>query len=174
MRLLGVLLWSCIQIAATVVLGVALIWLGLQQAFGLKLYDVQTGSMRPSFCPGDALVVQGTTLARIGSGDIITYHSPKNPHELITHRVVRLWPEAGRLQTQGDALGVPDPAVPAHLLAGKVRAVVPGLGGVFDWTHSWPGLAATVYLPAAIIAASELIRLEQNYFRANYYRLNAA
>lgn len=162
------------QAVGGVVAVLAIGWLLAQQLFGLKLLNVQTGSMRPTFRQGDALVMQRTRREQLAPGIVVSYRSPRNPNELVTHRVVRVLPGARSFQTKGDALSVPDPAVNDSLLAGRVVAVLPGLGRLLGWMASWPGLIVCVYIPAAAIAVSELARLERHYQRKNSYRPDKA
>lgn len=159
------LLWAWLQIAGGAVAALAICWLLAQSAFHLRLLDVQTGSMVPSFRPGDALVMQRVSTAKIG--DVVSYRSPRNSNELVTHRVVKT--SAGNFQTKGDALTAPDPAVRSSLLAGKVIAVLPRMGRVLGWLQTWPGLVVCVYLPALAVAAEELIRLERRYRSQPYH-----
>jgi signal peptidase I len=164
MRLVRVL-WAWLQIAGGAVAVLAVCWLLAQSVFHLRLLNVQTGSMVPSFRPGDALVMQRVSTAKIG--DVVSYRSPRNRNELVTHRVVKT--SAGSFQTKGDALASPDPAVHTSLLAGRVVAVLPHMGRALSWIQSWPGLIACVYLPALAVAAEELIRLERRYRSQPYH-----
>jgi signal peptidase I len=169
MRILRIV-WIWLQIIGGVVALVAIAWLLMQWVFHLKLLSVQTGSMRPSFVPGDALVLQQTSLAP-SVGMVVSYRSSRNPNEVITHRVVRLLPAKNSFQTKGDALTVADPIVRDSLLVGRVTAVLPDMGHVLNWFRSWPGLIVCVYVPVAAVAASELYRLERQYNRLRLYQL---
>ena len=143
-------------------------WLGLQAVFRLQLLSVQTTSMRPTFDRGDMVVVQKTGIPSLGA--VITYKSPKNPRELISHRVIRIFPSQQSVQTKGDALSSPDPVITDRLIVGQVRLVLPHLGSVLGWLTSWPGLAVCVYLPATSLLWSELKRLERYYAKFRTYR----
>jgi signal peptidase len=164
--------WSWLQVVGGVVALVAVCWLTAQWAFHLHFLNVQTGSMRPTFQPGDALIMQQASMGAARVGDVVSYRSSRNPNELITHRVVRVYPETHSFQTQGDALDVADPRVQDSLLAGRVVAILPGMGRVLGWLQSWPGLVVCVYIPAAAIGISELRRFERHYHCAESYRLN--
>ncbi|HSX15260.1 MAG TPA: signal peptidase I [Candidatus Saccharimonadales bacterium] len=168
MRLLKAV-WLWLQVAGGAVAIVAVAWLAAQSVFHLHLLNVQTGSMRPAFRPGDALIMRRATATGIKVGDIVSYHSSRNPKELVTHRVVTL--RNGSFQTQGDALRAPDPTVRSSLLAGKITMVLPGMGRLLGWLQSLPGLVVCVYLPAAAIAVSELARFEKQFSSDRIYRL---
>ncbi|MEJ0073791.1 MAG: S26 family signal peptidase [Candidatus Saccharibacteria bacterium] len=160
--------WLWLQVAGGTLALIAVCWLAAQFAFHLKLLNVQTGSMRPAFRPGDALIMQaGREAPKVGR--IVSYHSSRNPKELVTHRVVKAG--SGSFQTKGDALTAPDPPVRDSLLAGRIIAVLPGMGRVLGWLTTLPGLIACVYIPAAVIAIQELIRLERRLARTPVYRL---
>jgi hypothetical protein len=102
---------------------------------------------------------------------IVSYKSARNPNELVTHRAVRVINGGESFQTKGDALTVADPTVRGSLLTGRVVAVLPGMGKLLDWLHSWPGLVICVYLPVTAITFQELYRLERHYFRSRLYQL---
>ncbi len=163
------LAWAWLQVAGGVLAGVALLWLAAQTVFHLRLLNVQTGSMRPTFRPHDALIMQRIQPAQLRPGMIVSYQSLRNPGELVTHRVVALTP--GGFQTKGDALNQLDPTVPDDRLVGQVAGVLPGLGRPLGWLRSWAGLVICVYIPAAAVILSELRRLEQHYARLRPYQL---
>jgi signal peptidase I len=110
--------WAWLQIAGGAVAAMAICWLAAQYAFHLRLLSVQTGSMRPSFHPHDALIMRRIT--------------------------------------------------PDQLRVGRVAVVLPRMGTPLDWLHTWPGLVACVYVPAAAIAISELRRMERSFARRCY------
>jgi signal peptidase I len=163
--------WLWLQVVGGAVTIAAVLWLGVQSLFHLRLLDVQTGSMRPSFVPGDALVMQSIGGEVLQPGMVVSYRSSRNPNELITHRVVRVLPATHSFQTKGDALTVADPVVRDSLLVGHITTVLPGMGRIFDLVRSWPGLILLVYLPVTAISIQELYRLERVYFRSRLYRL---
>ncbi len=163
-------IWLWLQLVGGALALAAISWLIAQATFHLRLLDVQTGSMRPTFRPGDALIMhRASGEPRVGV--VVSYKSTRNPNELITHRVVGISPKTGRFQTKGDRLSTADPPVRDSLLVGQVVAVLPNMGRVLSWLQSWPGLVVCVYAPAAAIAASELYRFERNYSK-RLYRLN--
>jgi len=163
--------WFWLQVSGAVVATLAVCWLTAQYAFHLKLLNVQTGSMRPTFNPGDALIMRQVSTTDLRIGMIASYHSTRNPNELVTHRVVGIFPEKQSFQTKGDRLSVPDPTVQDGLLVGRVVAVLPSMGRSLNWLRSWPGLVVCVYIPAALIGVGELYRLERVYVAQRIYHL---
>ncbi|HSX05645.1 MAG TPA: signal peptidase I [Candidatus Saccharimonadales bacterium] len=152
--------WLWLQVSGAVVAAVAVGWMSAQYAFHLKLLNVQTGSMRPTFSPGDALIMQHIAPTNLRVGMIVSYHSSRNPNELVTHRITAIFPEKQSFQTKGDRLGHPDPTVRDTLLVGRVVAILPDLGRPLNWLRTWPGLITSVYTPVVAIAISELYKLE--------------
>jgi signal peptidase len=163
------LIWSWLQIVGAAVALVAVLWLGVAYLFHLKLLNVQTGSMVPTFRPGDALIMQRLQPSKLKPGMIVSYKSSRNPNELITHRAVTIGSQG--FQTKGDAMHSPDPAVRNNLLVGRVVTVLPRMGRVLSWIQSLPGLIVCVYLPALAITIQELVRLERRYAKSHRYRL---
>jgi len=161
--------WHWLQLVAGIVATAAVAWLLTAFIFHLKLLNVQTGSMVPTFRPGDALVMQRLQPTDLRPGMIVSYKSAKNPNELVTHRVVAVSKTSFR--TKGDALHTADPTVRSSLLVGKVVLVLPHMGRVLSWVQTLPGLIVCVYLPAAAITIQELIRLERRYAKSHTYRL---
>lgn len=137
---------------------------------GDQLLSVQTGSMVPAFYPGDALVTRTVALSELRAGDIVAYRNPRNPKVIVSHRLIGINYQTGRLITHGDALQLQDVPFPAHLVVGKVAKTVPKLGLVLDFMHRPVGLIAVVYTPAAFILVGEARRLARQY-RRPYYQL---
>lgn len=163
------ILWIWAQVGGAVLATLAIMWLSAQWLFHLKILSVQTGSMRPSFSPGDALLLQRIQPSQLQHGTIVSYRSSRSPNELVTHRLVRVG--QGSFQTKGDALTIPDPVVRDSLLVGRVTAVLPGMGRLLNWLRSWPGLIAFVYVPVGMVVAGELYRLERYYRSRHIYQL---
>ncbi len=87
--------------------GVLVIWIGLQVAFGTQnpFYVVASGSMVPELQVYDVLVVQGhEPFDDIGIGDIIVFNRPSDHNKVIVHRVVSIINDDPKtVRTQGDA-----------------------------------------------------------------------
>ena len=130
---------------AIVVIGVAIVWLGLRFAFGTNnpFYVVSSGSMIPTLNINDVLIVRddavgnGSTnsFTSLKVGDIIVFHRPAGQDRVIVHRVAEIYNnfEGERIiRTKGDAnpSSIPgvDYPIRAQQYIGKVAYVIPGVG----------------------------------------------
>ena len=141
---------------------------------GWKALNVTTGSMRPNMPPGSLVFVHSVPESNLKVGDVVTYTSPRNLKETITHRITATTLIDGKVRgfiTKGDANEVPDPPVAAGQIVGKRVAFVPVLGKVFSWTRTIPGLIVLIYLPALLIIIEEIKRLSKYYKEQAPYRL---
>lgn len=119
--------------ASTVLALVTLLGFGILPRLGLyRTETVLSVSMRPTFAPGDVIVVTPEPAADVRAGQVISYRVPVGDHHVISHRIVKV--VSGGLHpvviTKGDANAVPDPWH-ARLLgptAWRYRATLPGLG----------------------------------------------
>jgi len=142
-----------------------LVWLHLS---GAKLLSVQTGSMVPTFKPGDALLIRQSPASQLKPGQIISYHNPRNPNLTITHRLISINPKTSWLTTAGDARRTADASFPPWLVTGRASLLLPGLGSCLDFLRSPLGLAIAVYLPTVSIILAEIKRLSHIYARPFY------
>ncbi len=117
-------------------IGVLVIWLGLQVAFGTQnpFYVVASGSMIPVLEVYDVLIVQGhEPFEDIEVGDIIVFDRPSDHNRVIVHRVVSIMEEDPKtIRTQGDANpgSIPgtDFPITEEEYIGKVAHVLPQVG----------------------------------------------
>jgi len=90
-----------------VAVGVLVIWIGLQVAFGTQnpFYVVASGSMIPKLEVYDVLIVQGhEPFEDIEIGDIIVFNRPSDHNRVIVHRVASILDEDPKtIRTKGDA-----------------------------------------------------------------------
>lgn len=116
--------------------GVLIIWIGLQVAFGTQnpFYVVASGSMVPVLQVYDVLIVQGhEPFEDIEVGDIIVFDRPSDHNRVIVHRVVSIMEEDPKvIRTQGDANAgsIPgtDYPITEEEYIGKVAYTVPQIG----------------------------------------------
>ena len=121
------LLWLVLLVA--VLLLVTLV--AVPRLIGATPYTVVSGSMAPTFPTGSVVVVRPIVLDAVQQGDVITFQLAPGRPQVVTHRVVGIDVVDGavRLQTQGDANRVPDPAtVREEQLRGRVAYHVPWVG----------------------------------------------
>ena len=94
--------------------------------FGYKGYIVTSGSMEPTFSPGDYIIVKQEDFSRLNEGDVITFTEDGT---IVTHRVKTI-AESG-VETQGDANGATDAAlVMADVYVGTLQGIIPAFGQV--------------------------------------------
>lgn len=128
-------------LAAVVAAGVALI--AVPKATDAKPLTVLSGSMVPTYDPGDVVVVRQTKARELEVGDVITFQPVSDDPQLTTHRVVSVsyGSEGVRYVTQGDANDTPDrePVAPAQV-QGEVWYAVPLVGYLSVWIATgWLG-----------------------------------
>jgi len=130
---------SAVKDIAIVVVGVAIVWLGLRFAFGTNnpFYVVSSGSMIPTLNVNDVLVVKGGTssFGNLKVGDIIVFNKPAGDDRVIVHRVAGIYNTTlgeSIIRTKGDANPGSIPGVDfpirVHDYIGKVAYVIPGVG----------------------------------------------
>ena len=121
-----------------VVIGIAIIWIGLRVAFGTEnpFYVVSSGSMIPNLNIFDVIVVQGNVpFDHLKIGDIIVFNRPNGHDKVIVHRVAEfLNKDPLVVRTKGDANpgsipGTDFPITKGDYI-GKVVYVIPQIGYV--------------------------------------------
>ena len=121
-----------------VAIGVIVIWIGLQVAFGTQnpFYVVASGSMIPVLQVYDVLIVQGhEPFEDIKVGDIIVFNRPSGHDRVIVHRVAAILNDDPKtIRTKGDANpgSIPgtDFPITKEEYIGKVAYVIPQVGYV--------------------------------------------
>ena len=121
-----------------VAIGVVVIWVGLQVAFGTQnpFYVVASGSMIPVLQVYDVLIVQGhEPFEDIQVGDIIVFNRPTGHDRVIVHRVVAIIDDEPKtIRTKGDAnpASIPgtDYPITKEEYIGKVAYTIPQIGYV--------------------------------------------
>ena len=118
--------------------GVLVIWIGLQVAFGTQnpFYVVASGSMIPVLQVYDVLIVQGhEPFEDIQIGDIIVFNRPSDHNRVIVHRVAAIINDDPKtIRTKGDAnpASIPgtDFPITKEEYIGKVAYTIPQVGYV--------------------------------------------
>jgi len=129
---------SIIKDVIIVALGVIIIWIGLQLAFGTEnpFYVVASGSMIPELQVYDVLVVQGhVPFEDIKIGDIIVFDRPTGHDRVIVHRVVSITddnPKTVRTKGDNNVASIPgtDFPITEKEYIGKVEYKIPQIGYV--------------------------------------------
>ena len=154
-RIAGRALGSALALAAIIVL---LALVALPKVMGGDSFTVLSGSMEPTFAPGDVVVAKGIAESEVCTdvsvGDIVTFFPKPNDPTLITHRVVGKTigsfddGTSCRLITQGDANSSADEPISPEQVRGVFMFGVPKLGWARQWvsenTMLVVGIAAAV------------------------------
>ena len=119
-------------------MGVIIIWIGLQLAFGTEnpFYVVASGSMIPELQVYDVLVVSGhVPFEDIKIGDIIVFDRPTGHDRVIVHRVVSITDDDPKtIRTKGDnnVASIPgtDFPITEKEYIGRVEYKIPQIGYV--------------------------------------------
>ncbi|MGH2554264.1 MAG: signal peptidase I [Actinomycetota bacterium] len=141
-------------IVATVIMG----GVTIASLLGFRVMIVTSGSMLPTFGPGDAVVVRPGGVSSIGAGDVITFRAP-GAHGMTTHRVisVRIIDGSRWFQTKGDANHTTDPnLVPADAVYGSQKLAFPKLGRFLYLALTPEGKLVLLGLPISFLAAQEI------------------
>jgi signal peptidase len=109
---------------------------------------VLSGSMRPTFSPGD--------MSAVRVGQVISYQVPTGARQVETHRVIRVLSGGAHpvVKTQGDANNAPDPwtAKLEGSTAWQLSAVVPKLGYLVNAQRSHALRVATIFIAPLLLA----------------------
>jgi signal peptidase len=146
--------------AQRALLALALIFfltLGVLPRLGLyRPVTVLSGSMRPTFSPGDMVIVTPEPVNAVRVGQVISYQVPTGVHQVETHRIVKILQGGAHpvIQTQGDANNWQDPwtAKLEGNTAWRMRAVIPHLGYVVNWLRSSTLQRAAILVAPALLA----------------------
>jgi signal peptidase len=153
----GVRSWlPAVGTGALLCAGLAILFLVVGPVLGLyHTRTVLSGSMRPTFDPGDVIVVTRLRAEGLRVGDVISFHAPVAPHQVETHRVAGILRPGHEpiVQTKGDANDSPDPWK-AQLHGGtlwRYRFRVPLLGyPLLLLREPWVRRACVLLLPALL------------------------
>lgn len=105
--------------------------------FGYSLFEVATGSMKPTIQIGDVVIVKITK--DVNENDIIVYI---DGDDIITHRLVEKC--ENNIVTRGDANNSEDKPIQENMIIGQVIKIVPQLG-------TWQNILSSPEVLALII-----------------------
>ena len=105
--------------------------------FGYSLFEVATGSMKPTIQIGDVVIVKITK--DVNENDIIVYI---DGDDIITHRLVEK--NENNIVTRGDANNSEDKPIQENMIIGQVIKIVPQLG-------TWQNILSSPEVLALII-----------------------
>jgi signal peptidase len=150
--------WVFLQRALLAVGLLMLLGLAILPRLGLyRPVTVLSGSMRPTYSPGDMIIDVPEPVSAVRVGQIISYQVPTGIHQVESHRVIKILSGGAHpvVQTQGDANNWPDPwtAKLEGSTAWREVAVLPHLGSVVN------ALRGNTIRIAAVLVAPALLAL---------------
>lgn len=108
---------------------------------GYRVYIVHTGSMVPTYKPGDVVIDKPLRTAP-AAGQVITFRHDASTPDVVTHRVVDVT-SAGLIHTKGDANATADVwNIKPTMVRGEVVRGVPRLGYLLVFLRQPAGLGA--------------------------------
>lgn len=122
-------LTGAFSVLVLAILALALALAVVPRAMGGEALTVLTGSMEPTYSPGDMVV--SVPRDSYAVGDVVTFQPVSNDPTLITHRIVAIQlggPEGTSYVTRGDANGANDEPIQAEQVMGEVVYHVPYVG----------------------------------------------
>lgn len=139
-----------------------------------KLMSVLSGSMKPTFSPGDAIIVKNIDTETLKAGDVISFYSGEY---LTTHRVKEVIKSNSQLQfkTQGDNNNVADlETVNANKIVGKYIFHIPLIGFILTYMKGPIGIALVWGLIIFIICSEIYKNSKQKKIKriSNIIRIN--
>ena len=128
-------------------------------ASGYEILMVTGESMRPTLNKGDLVIVEtgyrvGQVYATYWTGDIICFHKPHDPDELITHRAVETRRESNFsfLITKGDNNnGVDSWHISDNELVGKVVALNSPFAWIYVTSLMWIAVIAVFVIVSVVV-----------------------
>ena len=123
---------------------------------GYETMTVLSGSMQPTYGPGDVIVVSSEQASTVRAGQIISFHTPGGDHHVVSHRIATVVSGGGHpvVQTKGDANASADPWK-ARLDGDSVwrhRLTIPLVGWPLLWLRQPHVLLACLYGAPALLA----------------------
>lgn len=141
--------------AALCVLLLFNVWMLVQQnilkkdapeVFGVSQYIVTSGSMEPSFSPGDMILVKKQDSYKLG--DVVTFLDGQG--QTVTHRIVGA--VSGQFITKGDANNTEDAdLLPPERISGRLWTVLPGVGSAAMFLRSPMGILVLLAVGVLLI-----------------------
>ena len=116
---------------------------------GYRLYVVHTGSMSPTYKPGD-VVIDAPADGHYRAGEVLTFRHSAFSDDVVTHRVVQV--VAGGLHTKGDANRSADAwTIRPNQVQGHVVFSVRGLGYLAVYLKQPAGIASLATAAVAVL-----------------------
>jgi len=152
--------------ASALVAVAGLVGLGVLPHLGLyRTLTALSASMKPTFSPGDVVIVRPEPIEQLRVGQVISYRVPVGARQVETHRVVAILHGKGTatpvIQTKGDNNSVVDPWT-AQLhgrTVWRLEAVVPKAGYAINMMRGRIFHLLSVILIPGMLALFALARM---------------
>lgn len=130
----------------------------LDTSLPIKIFSVQTGSMKPTINAGDLIIVKRAD--SYTKGDIITFYSGSGSSKsTITHRIEDINKE-GTYITKGDANSASDiDEIEEDSVIGKYAFRIPLLGHPINFLKTPLGFLLVIVIPSVIISYEEIKKI---------------
>lgn len=116
---------------------------------GYRIYVVHTGSMEPTYQPGDLVIDR--PVSRVRPGEVITFRHSDATTDVVTHRVTAVSP-AGLIHTKGDANATADVwEIRPDQVQGQVSLHLRGFGYLAVYLKQPAGLASLITSLLAVV-----------------------
>lgn len=159
--------YRCLSAALTVCAVAAVLFCGLLALiaragseggafFGSVILRVETGSMSPTFEPGDIVLFSEYGGEELAAGDIIVFRAPSGPleGERVTHRITGVAEDGSGFFTRGDASESDDAwTVSREDIEGVFARKLPLAGSIAGYMQSAGGRMLVIGLPIVLLVA---------------------
>lgn len=162
-RALAMSMWLSATLLAVIALS-ALAVAAIGPRLGLyRMETVLSGSMQPTFNPGDLIIVTPEPVSQVHVGQIISYQIPIGDHHVESHRVTRVERHGNQtiIESRGDSNAAADPwraQLTSHT-AWRERLVIPTLGWLIIWMRQPLAQHLSVIVIPFLLAAWWLLRI---------------
>lgn len=123
-----------------------------------QVRPVLSGSMRPGLPVGGVVVTKRVPISSLRVRDVVVFHRPDQPQELVVHRIISITHGANGVvvQTQGDANNARDPWKVTLRGTTAYRAVfsVPLVGYAAVWVHNPNGRRTLLLIGLLLLAGT--------------------
>ena len=146
MSIMRRIIWTALACALIGVLTTgAVLW-----TQGYRVYVVHTGSMSPTYQPGD-VVIDRPAQHHFRAGEVITFRHSAIATDVVTHRITAITP-AGLIHTKGDANRTADVwEIRPDQVRGSVMFGVRNLGYLLVFLRQPSGFAASICAVFAVL-----------------------
>jgi len=146
-----------------IVIGVLVVAVAAVATGRYQVRPILSGSMAPGLPLGGVVITQRVPITDVQVRDVVVFHRPDRPDELIVHRITALTSSAigPVIQTQGDANTIPDPWTVTMRGDTAYRAVftLPVIGYAAVWVHGPTGRLVLTVLGLLLVLGAAVAGL---------------